>query len=327
MNEDDWALLIGSIISIIVVVPLVTKCHYDELKIKEIVDNLNQPTQPSREDKHVPKPPSQPQVILPELPLVPAAYDIPTLETTYRNKQQAYNKHLADFNKAKQQAAELENTTSLAPKTLSEYQAKMNDALAKLKKAQERMWDNPELSIEQERIVYRQAKMAFEGKNNELKQLQTELAQAKKDVEAKQAALKDTQNEINRLKRQLHVGYFAHFKAKVEKEKIVEGYGEAGCNEQRPIVECKEIAKLAALKDASEKGSIIVLDSETQVIYGKGEWKLTKDEISTQLRAVVIGHEVLDDNVMGKGSAYYYKIRATIKGQVPPKLQRQLLGQ
>jgi hypothetical protein len=199
-----------------------------------------------------------------DIPLELGAYDIPTLETTYRNKQQAYNKHLADFNKAKQQ----------------------------------------------------------------VNQLEARLAQAKKNVEVKQATLEDTQSEINRLKRQLKVGYFAHFKAKVEQEKNVEGYGDAGCNQQRSIMECKEAAKLAALKDASEKGSIILLDSQTWAsLNDKGEWKLTKDEIRTQLRALVIGHEVLEEGFLGKGAAYYYKIRATVKGQVPPKLQRQLLGQ
>jgi peptidoglycan hydrolase CwlO-like protein len=263
-----------------------------------------------------------------EMNLVSNAYDIAALETAHRNKQQAYNKHSADFNKAKQKVGELENTIPLAQKMLSDYKAKMDDALTKLKKVQERVWDNPDISTESERVAYRQAKMAFDGKNNELKQLQTQLAQAKKDVEAKQAALEKTQNEINRLKRQLKVGSFAHFKAKVEQERTVEGYGEAGCNQQRPFVECKEAAKLTALKDATSKGAIILLDSQTWAsLDGKGEWKLTKDEIRIQLRAVLIGHEVLEDNVIGKGSAYYYKISATIKGQVPPDLQRRLLGQ
>jgi len=188
--------------------------------------------------------------------------------------------------------------------------------------------NNPDISTEPERVAYRQSKMAFDGKNNEFKQLQTQLVQAKKEVETKQVALKDTEGEINRLKRQIREGYFAHFKAKAEKERTVEGYGEAGCNKQRSIMECKETAKLAAIKDASEKGAIILLDSQTWAsLDDKGKWKLTKDEIRTQLRMVVIEHEVLDDNVIGKGSAYYYKISATVKGQVPPDLQRQLLGQ
>ena len=39
---------------------------------------------------------------------------------------------------------------------------------------------------------------------------------------------------------------------------------------------------------------------------------------------MVIKHKVLDDNVIGKGVAYYYKIDATVKGQIPPDLQEQI---
>ncbi len=101
------------------------------------------------EEKSLPPPPITPKESKPkpvsipkrayDIPLEIGAYDLPTLETSYRHMQAVYNKQLTDFNKAGQQVAKLENSIPLTKETLSDYKAIMDNALAKLKKAQERV--------------------------------------------------------------------------------------------------------------------------------------------------------------------------------------------
>ncbi len=92
---------------------------------------------------------------------------------------------------------------------------------------------------------------------------------------------------------------------------------------QNQYQDLKIIVKLKKKKLSSEKATAIFLNSQTLVSLDRnGKWNLTKDEIRTQLRATIIEYTVLDDNVIGKGSAYYYKISATVKGQILPDLKR-----
>jgi len=126
----------------------------------------------------------------------------------------------------------------------------------------------------------------------------------------------------------LKIGHFAKFKAEVEKEKIVEAYGEASCHEST-VEECKKIAKQKALKNAAEQGTSVLVTSETVASFLKdfNDLKIQEQEIRSQMQAVVISHEILEENFIGKGSVYYFKIRAVVKGQVPVILQNQLLSQ
>jgi len=277
-------------------------------------------TPPDTGQNRVPKPEES---VIP--PLNPDLYNIPALEADYHKKQEAVKNQKAEIKSAKKQISDLKSGISSAKQTLKDQKLKADKARTALKQVQKRVLENPELSSEQERFAYHQAQIVVEEKNNALNQLVRRLAQAEKNVKEEQVKLGNIESELNKLTKKLKIGYVAHFKAKAEREKKIDGYGEAGCNDERSIKECKEAALQAALKNVSSKGSIIFVNAETLSILDKGEWKLTKDEIRTQSRAIVIGHEVLEEGPLGKIAAYHYKIRATVKGQIPLELQRQLL--
>jgi prepilin-type N-terminal cleavage/methylation domain-containing protein len=320
-NSNGFTLIELIIVIIIVIIIAVPVFYIGIPTLIKFIQSLDSNTPPSIVQK--------PELQKPELPVIPpldpALYDIPALEADYRKKQKARNKQKAKIKRAKKPIGDLKNAISSARQMLTELILKEDNARIAFKKAQERVFKNPEFSSEQERLAYHQAQIAVEEKNNLLNQLPKQLAQAEKNVKEEQDKLENIYSEINNLKQKLKVGYFAHFKAKVEQEKKIDGYGDAGCNE-RLIEECKEAALQAALKNVSSNGSIILVDTETlSILDDKGEWKLTKDEIRTQSRGIVIGHEVLDEGPLGNMAAYQYKIRATVKGQIPPELQRQLL--
>lgn len=287
-------------------------------------DNLIEESKPKPTTKIVKK-------IKPE-PIPEPVFDIDDKQITkafYLEIKQNYDEQFIEFNKIKQHNSVLEKFVNSSKQELNNYKIIMDEALAKLKKSQERVWDNPELSSEKERIIYRQAKMALEEQNNELELFATQLIQVKKDLQLKPTTLQAIKNKLSYIKQQIkeRKNSFAQFKARIEAERTVDGYGEVGCPKEYSIEKCKETAKQAALRNTSEQAAVVLLDSKTWTSLDKeGKWKITKDEIRTQLKVIIIEHKVLDDGVIGKSIGYYYKIRATVKGQIPPELQQQFLA-
>jgi len=108
----------------------------------------------------------------------------------------------------------LKNEVYFAKQAANDHKAKMDNALTPFQKAQERIWENPDLSSEQERFTYSKAKIAFEEKNREFKKLLNELEKVKKNMEIEQTVLKDIQTELNHLAQRLNAGDFARYKAK-----------------------------------------------------------------------------------------------------------------
>jgi len=248
------------------------------------------------------------------------------LRTSLCNYQQDYNNQQASFKQVQQQISELDKAISTAEQLAKDYQAKKDDTLAKLQEVSKRLIDNPDISIDTERTAYRQAKLEFEAKQQALSQLQTQRTQATEEQKRVETVLQTTQNQINALEKQLKSAYFASFKAKVEQERVIEVEGESGCN-QLTVQQCREAAEQEALQVASKQAAVNFLNAETLAsLDPHGNLQLTKDEIRSQTRAVVMGHQILECKfVTPAGSAYSCKIRATVKGLVPPELEQQLL--
>jgi len=174
---------------------------------------------------------------------------------------------------------------------------------------------------------YTQQKEAVHSAEQIISQLEGQLAQAKKELDFTKETLSKIDEDVKELTKKLKIGHFAHFKAKVEQEKIVEeAYGEQAC-EKYTVSECKELAKEKARKNAAEQGTTILVTSETVATFFKDikDLKINEQTIRSQMEALVSNPEVLEEGFIGKGSVYFYRIRATVKGQVPPALQAEIL--
>jgi len=179
--------------------------------------------------------------------------------------------------------------------------------------------------IEKENF-YNAQKAKFQAVQEKIMTLKTELDQAEKDSQNIEKTVSETENEVKALRQKLKIAHFAQFKAEIEQEKTVDAYGEASC-QQSTVENCKKTAKQKALKNAAEQGTSVLVTSETVASFLKdvNDLKIKEQEIRSQMQAVVVSHEIVEENFIGKGSVYFYKIRAVVKGQVPPALQAQIL--
>jgi len=343
ISEGEWlGVLITGIVGVCLT-GLVAFIFYDK-NIDKPETVSEQPTEPESIPETDPSPEDSKLETVPSVeesetapsqeacpPLIPDAdaNDIPALKAAYCHKQQAYAKQQASIEAAKKQVEGLEKAMQSATQAVSDSKTKMDNAQDALKQAQENVLNDPEqYSSEQERLAYGDAKTDFEEKEQALKQLEEQLAQAKQEVEAAPAAIENTQKEMDELEKQLKAAYFDKFTEKFEQERIVESDGKAECDEQRSVKQCKDDALQDAQNNASKQGKVLFLDSETWASLGKEEdWKLTKEEITNQLEVEVTEHEVLEEGCLDKGTGYSYKIRATVKGKVPPDLEPKILGQ
>ncbi len=254
-----------------------------------------------------------------------AEFDIPKLKASYRAIISLYNQQLTNIAQAKQIVVERKNAVAVATKTVSGYQSLKDKALIKLQKAFEKFLDleQEEISIDAEYRAARKAKLALDKRKKELKQRQQELKQAISNLKLANTELHNLEVKGNNLNRKIKFANFAKLKKEMEQTSVVTARGAHGCN-NLTLSKCKKFARQAAFDEAVKKATPILINSETVVLAKKSGLELKLHELRSQSKAIILEHEVLDDNVIDKGIGYYYRIRATVKGQMPPALEKKM---
>ena len=254
-----------------------------------------------------------------------AEFDIPKLKASYRATISLYNQQLTNVAQAKQIVVERKNAVAVATKIVSDYQSVKDKALIKLQKAFEKFLDleQEEISIDAEYRMARKAKLALDKRKQELKQRQQELKQAISNLKLANTELHNLEVKGNNLNRKIKFANFAKLKQEMEQTSVVTVRGAHGCN-NLTLSKCKKFARQAALDEAVKKATPILINSETVVLAKKSGLELKLHELRSQSKAIILEHEVLDDNVIDKGIGYYYLIRATVKGQMPPALEKKM---
>lgn len=251
------------------------------------------------------------------------AREIVKIEADLDSNQAKHKKLLADLTGRQQEVIRLggevdsrqtaqsirKKDVETSLKNLSEIEKIYPAGSAELEKAQRN-----------ERDRYSENKAAYEAGEKELQDLMAKLQKAERDERELRAGLNGNIKERNALKRELGDLKYEIIKGKIEKEQVIETIGEVSCG-KLSINECKAMALEQAKRNAAEQGSAVLVDSVTEV----KDFQLTEDVVKTRVRAFVLSHEVLDKGFVGD-SGYYYKIKAVVKGQVPPDLKDQLTG-
>lgn len=101
-------------------------------------------------------------------------------------------------------------------------------------------------------------------------------------------------------------------------KKSVEATGTAGC-EQLTLAACRQLSQKNAELKASEQGSVVVIDSMTEV----RNFKLTKEELRSTVSALLSDVTVLEQKLVDE-QYYQTRISATVTPAISPALRRQL---
>ena len=198
-----------------------------------------------------------------------------------------------------------------AQTALQASQGEMEAARKKYEEAQEWALSAPEFSTEDYRQAYQAAQAARTQAQKALKAAQQRLAQATAQVAALRATLDGHTREIETLKRRVAAAHFERLRDELARPQTVTVRGEFGCGKQS-VPECQRQALTEARRRAVEQGAAVLVNGVTVV----EDFQLTRDEIRSRVRGIIVKHEVLDEGWAGR-SSYFYEIRATVRGEVP----------
>ena len=249
------------------------------------------------------------------------AQDITALQERLIGQKEEYQIQAAKLREANQKVTHLTGEVRVAQAAVENATKTMEQAWEQLSSKFQLLRLHPTLSIEEERQHYGDAKRTVTEREGQLANLQHQLTQAERDAATAHTVLDGMGRDREAIERMVNEARFNALQPHLEREQIVEVRGEAGCGNNQSIVECQQHALERALQQASEQGSATLISSATTV----KNFELTQDEIRTQVKALVLHHDVLDEGFVGK-SGYYYHIRAVVKGQISAALRRQYLG-
>jgi hypothetical protein len=236
-------------------------------------------------------------------------------------KKEAYQIQAAKLREANQKVTHLTGEVRVAQAAVENATKTMEQAWEQLSGKFQLLRLHPTISIEEERKHYGDAKRTVTEHEGQLANLQQQLTQAERDAATAHTVLDGMGRDREASERLVNEARFNALQPHLEREQIVEVRGEAGCGNNQSMVECQQHALERALQQASEQGSATLISSATTV----KNFQLTQDEIRTQVKALVLHHDVIDEGFVGK-SGYYYHIRAVVKGQISAALRRQYLG-
>ena len=255
---------------------------------------------------------------------VAQARDATVIETDIAAKEAANQKLISRLTSAKEAVIRLEGDVARQETTVAKDKNDMATALeniARLDKVYAKGSKELEQALAEERASYEGKKAAHEKSRDTLAGLMEELKKARHEEVAAQTAHDGNKSQLIALKKELAEAKYTAIKNKIEKEQVLEVTGEVSCG-KATIAECKTMALEQAKRNAAEQGSAVLVDSMTEI----QDFQLTEDVIKTRVRAMVMSHEILDKGFVGD-SGYFYKIRAVVKGQVPPDMKEKLFGE
>ena len=190
------------------------------------------------------------------------------------------------------------------------------------RRRQQMMFQDPAISDEAERQAYARALQASQESQRALAELRQKLAVAQSNKGTIEARLNSIRDEWKAAQADLRRFQASQLRQQFERVQKVDVHGEVGCAGDSSIRECQRHALERALGLAAEQGSVVSVSTLSEV----KNLQLTRDEIRTQVKALLLSHEILDEGVVGRGSGYYYKVRARVRSQISDQLIEQLIG-
>ncbi len=196
-------------------------------------------------------------------------------------------------------------------------------ALAKLEKLQQIDREDPE-AIAPEKLAA--AKDANRKIKASLKTANESKDSASEDLKSLNNSANENYEEFKRLQNAFERDVDTAVTSQVDRQiramqvaKEVTGFGRVSCGDDPPKV-CKERALKAAEQDASEKGSIVFVNSFTEI----KNFKLSKEEVRSEVSATLSNKEVVSQKMIGEAEGWESVIKAKVEPVIGDSLRDQM---
>lgn len=246
-------------------------------------------------------------------------YDTRAVERRIEEAKTRYRIQLGKRNAAQSRLGQVRGDVRLAEDARGVREQEMDAALRKFRETQQLSERRPDLPIptDSERQAYAQAKAAYEAAERNVASQRAFLAPAQVAMQREDAALKATASELEGLVQELENIRFERFRQQIEREEVVIVQAEQSCG-SLSISDCRLNALNLARQRAIESVSAILVDASTEIT----NYRVTRDQVRSRVRGIIVREEVLESRLVGE-SGYFYRIRATVRGQLPPGYRPQ----
>ncbi|MDM8558126.1 hypothetical protein [Candidatus Parabeggiatoa sp. HSG14] len=269
-----------------------------------------------------------------ELPLSPKfvkkARPLEKVVIKYNTQQNACWSQLNHLHKTQQQLTELQEQIYTAKRNISNNKNSLDKRKKQLKLAEQLEKIDDSFLAKTQRKNYQKSLHAFKNSQLHLENIQQKIISTETKIIQEQNTLKHLAEKVDYLRQELAEARFQRFKRELEQEKVIEVRAEINCSDDMTIKTCKEKAKQVAKQKASKQGAIMLVKAAHLAEFNsKGDvapMLIKEEEIFSEVNDLLLQHEILDEG-FGKQGTYFYKIRATVKGQAPSMLRKWFLGE
>ena len=255
--------------------------------------------------------------------LLLAGFPSMAADNTLQEKQSTYDFQLKKYQQTKIEQESIATDIEVSESNLNELEKEKYSSQTALRAIQRIDRENPGLGLAEKvhnaRIRNQIAFKNYQAELDHLQALRMKKIQAARAAQNEIIVLYNIAHDIKQMRHALITREvekrIAHFK----KTTVVDGYGKVTCHSEESIQQCQERAKRNAERDASEKGSIMVVNSVSNI----RNFQLTQDQIETETQAQLSNVEILDKGWIGDMS-YQYHIRATVTPVIGVLLRKQI---
>ena len=247
---------------------------------------------------------------------------VPKAQKVFVEKEQALRAQEMRLREAMEEIKALEGAIRVTETSSTLQQNQLKQRGEEWRRRQQMMFQDPAISDEAERQAYARALQASQESQRALAELRQNLAVAQSNKGTIEARLNSIRDEWKAAQADLRRFQATQLRQQFERVQEVQVHGEVGCAGDSSIRECQRHALERALGLAAEQGSVVSVTTLSEV----KNLQLTRDEIRTQVKALLLSHEILDEGVVGRGSGYYYQVRARVRSQISDQLIQQLMG-
>ena len=247
------------------------------------------------------------------------------LQGRIEDKQHIFDERLAEYHGAVEMMTRYSGEVDGAEVAIRLKEDEVETALRALQKVLKFIEEHPDTSVsaDKERNAYTATQEAYADARRSLNEKREREAIATGEATAIYVALQGCREELVNLHRQLANARFRKLQDELSQKKTVVVREELGCGDLT-IRACKEGALERAKRSAVERGSAVLLESETvmeevRVFLGSEtevqDRHVTRDWIASQVTGVLVGYNVLASGWVGE-TGYFYEIEAVIVGRI-----------
>jgi len=231
-------------------------------------------------------------------------------KSLYEQKVSALNAAKNQANDADQQFKNAESEKAKSDQHLKEEEQSYDLAVQLAKRKKQSLSEQAQQELSAAQIAVKQA-------DQKLLEKQSIKNKADQNLQQAQNAVDNQADKINRLDKDLKTKRFEMLQAKLETESNVNVEMTHSCGEDLPTKQCREQGRAALLADAARRGSVELLQGVSEADFVAQ--KLTKDQVRSEFKALVLSHTVNSETV--QDGVYKGNLTVRVRGQIPDSLR------